>query len=244
MMTQINRTSKVPLYHQLYEILTDQIDRGVWKPGEMIPPEKDLGDQYQVSRMTVRQVLEILVNEGKIYRERGRGTFISHPTVEQAMVRIVSFTEDMQQRGFTPGTEVLSAELLPAPEDIAAKLEINAGEELARIKRLRLADGEPMSVEESYLIHQFCPGILKRSYAENSLRLTLEQEYGIKLTHAKQVIQALIPPKELSMILHLDSNSALLYVERTSYSQENIPAEYLRLYNRGDRYILYNDLRG
>ena len=122
MITQINRTSKVPLYHQLYVILADQIDRGVWKPGEMIPPEKELGDQYQVSRMTVRQVLEILVNENKIYRERGRGTFISHPTVEQAMVRIVSFTEDMQQRGFTPGTEVLSAELLPAPEDIAVKL--------------------------------------------------------------------------------------------------------------------------
>ena len=101
-----------------------------------------------------------------------------------------------------------------------------------------------MSIEESYLIHRFCPGIVKHNFAENSLRLSIDQEYGIKLTHAKQVIQALIPPKELIKILHLDTKSALLYIERTSYSQENIPVEYLRLYNRGDRYILYNDLRG
>jgi GntR family transcriptional regulator len=244
MVTQINRTSKVPLYHQLYEIFTERIDSGYWKPGEMIPPESELGDQYQVSRMTIRQVLDMLVNEGRIYRERGRGTFISHLTMEQAMVQIISFTEDMQRRGFNPGTKVLSAELMKADKELASKLDINQGEELARIKRLRLADGEPMSIEESYLVHSYCPGILGHDFARNSLRITLDQGYGIKLTHAKQVIKAMMPMPDLINILKLEKNIALLYIERTSYSQYNIPAEFLRLYNRGDRYHLYNDLRG
>jgi GntR family transcriptional regulator len=127
-MDRINRNSKLPLYHQLYEILRSNITRGEWQPGDMIPPESELIDRYQVSRTTVRQVLDMLVNEGLIYRQRGRGTFVAHPTVEQALVRIISFTEDMRQRGFKPG------------------------EELARLERLRLADDEPMSIEDSYLV--------------------------------------------------------------------------------------------
>ena len=153
-MKQIDRNSKLPLYHQLYQILRGNIWRGKWEPGDMIPPESELTERYGVSRTTVRQVLDMLVNEGLIYRQQGRGTFVAHPTVEQTLVRIVSFTDDMVQRGFKPGTRVLSAKLIPAPEDIARRLEIAPGEELACIKRLRLADEEPMSIEESHLIHR------------------------------------------------------------------------------------------
>jgi GntR family transcriptional regulator len=151
-MDRINRNSKLPLYHQLYEILRSNITRGEWQPGDVIPPESELIDRYQVSRTTVRQVLDMLVNEGLIYRQRGRGTFVAHPTVEQALVRIISFTEDMRQRGFKPGTKVLSSGLVPAPRDIAEKLGVEPGEELARLERLRLADDEPMSIEDSYLV--------------------------------------------------------------------------------------------
>ena len=128
-MNRINRQSKLPLYHQLYEILRDDILSGEWQPGDMIPPESELVKRYQVSRTTVRQVLDMLVNEGLIYRQQGRGTFVAHPTVEQALVRIISFTDDMRQRGFKPGTTVLSSGLIPAPQDIAEKLEVEPGEE-------------------------------------------------------------------------------------------------------------------
>ena len=240
----INRTSKLPLYQQLYEILRSNIVSGEWQPGDMIPPESELIERYQVSRTTVRQVLDMLVSEGLIERERGRGTFVAHPTVEQGLVRIVNFTEDMRMRGCEPSSKVLFSGLIPAPQDIAEKLHIEPGEELARLERLRLADGEPMGVEESYLVHRYCPGILQGDYVSNSLREALERNYGIHWTRAKQSIRATLAPRDLAELLGIKPRLALLFIERVSYSQEDVPVEFLRIYYRADRYVLYNELQG
>jgi len=241
---RIDRRSKLPLYHQLYEILRDKILRGEWQPGDRIPPESELIERHQVSRTTVRQVLDMLVNEGLIYRQQGRGTFVAHPTVEQGLVRIISFTADMRQRGFKPASKVLSSGLIPAPQDIAEKLEIEPGEELARLERLRLADDEPMSIEESHLVHSYCPGVLRGDYASSPLREALERDYGIRLVGAKQVIRAILAPRNLARLLSIPPKSALLYIQRVSYSQQNIPVEFLHIYYRADRYALYNELQG
>jgi GntR family transcriptional regulator len=240
----IVRDSKLPFYQQLYEMLRTKIMRGEWQPGEMIPSESELIEQYQVSRITARKAFEALVNDGLIYRERGRGTFVAHPTVEQGLVRIISFTEDMRQRGFKPGTRVLSSGLIPASQEVAGELQVGSGEELAHIERLRLADNEPMSVEESYLVHRYCPGILQYDFAQNPLREALEDNYGVRLVHASQVIRAISSSRELSDKLSIQPNSALLYIERVSFSDKGVPVEFLRLYHRGDRYALYNELRG
>ena len=242
-MERINWDSKYPLYHQLYEILRGKISRGEWRPSETIPPESKLVESYGVSRTTVRQVLDMLVNDGLIYRQRGRGTFVSHPTLEQGLVRIVSFTEDMRQRGFEPSTKVLFSGLVPAPQDIAEKLQVDPGEELARLERLRLADGEPMSIEESHLVHRYCSGVLRRDYAQHPLREALERDYGIRLVRAKQVIRATLATGKQASLLAIGPSSALLYVERVSYNQQSIPLELLRIYYRADRYSLFNELR-
>jgi GntR family transcriptional regulator len=233
----INRQSKLPYYQQLYDIV-----RGEWTPGDMIPPESELIEAFEVSRSTVRQVLGMLVDDGLIFRQRGRGSFVAHPTLEQAMTRIVSFTEDMRQRGFEPGTAVLSATILPAAPETARQLQIDPGEELALVRRLRLADGEPMSIEESYLVHRYCPGILQHDYADKPLRETLELDYGIRLVQARQVIRAIRASKELAATLEISSRIPLLFIERITFSQDAVPVEFLRLYYRADRYSLYNEL--
>ena len=243
-MGRINRASPLPLYHQLYELLRSDILSGRWQPGDMLPPESELTERYEVSRTTVRQVLDMLVHEGLIYRQRGRGSFVAHPTVEQTLVRIISFTDDMRQRGFKSGTEILSSDLVPAPSDIALKLGIEPGEELARIKRLRLADGDPMSVEESFLVHRHCPGILEGDYARHPLRVALVEDYGIRWSHARQRIRAILAPGALARTLSVEPDSALLFIERVSFSQASIPVELLRIYYRADRYSLYCELQG
>lgn len=243
-MDAINRQSKLPLYQQLYEVLRGNITRGEWKPGDQIPAEGELIEQYGVSRITVRQVLDMLVQEGLIYRQRGRGSFVAHPTVEQVLQRLISFTDDMRQRGFTPSTRIVSAGLLPAPVDIAEHLRIQPGVELARIERLRLADGEPMSIEESYLVHHFVPGILETDFANNPLRELIERHYNIRWERAHQIIRAVNAPPLLARTLSVRAHAALLYIERVSFSQQGAPVEFLRVYHRGDRYALHNELRG
>jgi DNA-binding GntR family transcriptional regulator len=242
-MDTINRLSKLPLHQQLYDILRGKILGRQWSEGEMIPPESELTAHYKVSRIVVRQVLNRLVNEGLIFRQQGRGSFVSKHTLEHALSRILSFTEDMTQRGYRPTTEVLFADLIPAPHEIAERLQIPEGTSLARIDRLRLADGEPMSIEESHLVHELCPGILEEDLHKVSLKSILDQRWGLRFVRANQSIRAVISSRAQAKLLGIPGRSPLLFVERVSYSQTNTPSEFLRIYYRGDRYALYGELR-
>jgi GntR family transcriptional regulator len=210
----------------------------------MIPPESELIAQYEVSRITVRKVLEMLVTEGLLVRERGRGSFVASPKLEHGMTRIVSFTDDMIQRGFTPGTKIIFMGLVPAPRTIAEALAVPEGEELARIDRLRLADGEPLCVEESFLIHRHLPGILDHDLVNNSLREIKQKEYGIRWSRARQTIQAIPAPPEFARLLSIRTGAPLLVFERVTFSQDNVAVEYLKICYRADRYVLHNELVG
>lgn len=242
-MVSIAHDSQIPYYRQLYDILRDELEGGRWRPGERMPSETELIEQYGVSRITVRQSLDMLVKEGWVYRRRGRGTFAVKPTIEQGLTRIISFTEDMQQREMHPGTRVLSSRLEPATDLIAAKLNIQPGSELAVLERLRLADGEPMSLEVSRLVHRLCPGILEGDYAETPLHEALRDRADIRLVRATQSIRAIAATKELASLLMVAVKAPLFYIERVSHSQYGLPVEYLQIYHRGDRYVLYNELR-
>jgi GntR family transcriptional regulator len=241
---QISEQRSTPLYRQLYQLLRRKILSGAWRPGDRLPSETALVEQFDVSRATVRQAFDELVSDGLIYRKRGRGTFVAPPSVEQSLVRIVSFTEDMRQRGLVPGTRLLSATLVSAPAVIADRLGVEPGIELARIERLRLADNEPMSVEASYLVHRYCRGVLDTDYTKNSLRQILEERYGIRIARAQQTIQAIQPPRPVARALDIDYKAPVLFLERISYSEYDVPIEFLRIYHRGDRYTLHADLRG
>jgi GntR family transcriptional regulator len=238
----IIRESLLPYYYQLYEILRKNILEGVWKPGDILPTETELLEKYELSRTTVRQSLDMLVNDGLIYRKRGLGSFVSQPAIEHGLSRIISFTEEMLQRNMVPDTTVLSASLIPAPQDIAEALNISPGDEIARLERLRIADAEPMSIETSSLNHKLCPGILSYDYAACSLRRTLANEYKLRIVTAHQKIRAVTATRKQAQELSIETGDALLFVERVSYTDQEIPIEFLQTYYRGDRYTLYNEL--
>jgi GntR family transcriptional regulator len=242
-MRNISRTSKVPLYYQLYEILLEGIQTEKWLPEELLPSESELVEQYDLSRATVRQSFDLLVNQGWVYRRRGQGTFVSRPAFEQSLNRIVSFWEDMHLRGLKPGTHVLSSDLIPATEKVAEKLQIEPNEELASLVRLRLADDEPLSVEHSLLVHRFCPGILGQDYANNSLRKMLEDQFNIHIIRANQIIRAVPATNSLADQLDIDPNVPLLHIDRVSFTDQGIPIEYLQIHLRGDRYAFHSELR-
>ncbi len=239
----LNRLSRVPLHQQIYAILRGKIAGRTWAPGDPFPTEIELMEEYQVSRITIRQVMERLASEGLIYRQQGRGTFVAQATLEQGLTRIISFTEDMRRRGLTPGTKVLAQEVIPAGDDVAAALKIELGAEVAYLKRLRFANGEPVCIEESYLVSSLCPGIFETDFAVRPLRETLAKKYGICIVHALQTIHAAIADAETASLFQVSSPAALLYIERTSFDEWERPVEFLRYSFRGDRYSLYGELR-
>ena len=150
----------------------------------------------------------------------------------------------MRQRGLSAETQVLSSELISAPEDIAELLAVNSNMELAHLERLRIADGEPISIEESFIIHRFCPNVLDGDYENHSLRRALEEEYGIELVSAHQKIRAIAASKDLARKLSISQGDALLYTERISYMSPDVPVEFIRIYYRGDRYVFHSELQG
>ena len=117
-MQSINPYSNVPLYQQIYEILYKKTVQNKWKPGTLVFPESSLMETYQVSRITIRRVFDMLVKEGLVYRKPGKGTFVAHAKLEHNLSRIVSFTEDMKQRGFKTSTRVLSSDITQPTEYI------------------------------------------------------------------------------------------------------------------------------
>jgi GntR family transcriptional regulator len=240
----IDRNARLPLYHQLHEILHGRILRGFWKPGDRLPTEAEMVEEYGVSRITVRTVLDMLVKEGLIYRQAGRGTFVAHATLEQGLSHVISFTEDMQRRGFAVSTRVLFSGLIPASAYAAEKLRIAVGEELACLRRLRLADGEPMCIEHSHFVHKHCRGILEHDYSVQSLRDVKIRKFGIRWSYARQTIQAISASKKIAGLLGIRTGGALLFFERVSFSQDGIPMEFLEAYYRGDRYVLHSELQG
>jgi GntR family transcriptional regulator len=242
-MSALLSDSPVSFYYQLYTILRDELAHGKWKPGERMPSEAELIAAYGVSRITVRQAFDLLVNDGLVYRRRGSGTFVATRPIEQGLNRIISFTDDMEQRGLRPETRLMAAYLEPATTDIAHKLDIEPGAELAVLERLRLADGTPMSVERLHLVHRFCPGVLEGDYVHTSLHNTLLERYGIRFARATQAIWAVGADEVMADTLNVSDGTPLFYIERVAYRQAGIPVEFLQIHQRGDRYVLYNELR-
>jgi GntR family transcriptional regulator len=240
-LTGLDRVSKVPLYHQLYNILRQKIDHREWIPEQVIPTEKQLTEEFGVSRVTVRQVLERLANEGFIYRQRGRGSFVSPPRLEEQMSRFVDFSEDMRQRGFTPRTELIESGIATASDRTAQQLGMEIGDQIYFIRRLRLADDEPLSVEESCLVSAYCPGILDHDFSKESLRAVLESEYNIVWLRAQQTIRAVPASADVASLLKIKRETPYMFIERISYSQTNQPVEFLMIHYH-PRYTLHNEL--
>jgi GntR family transcriptional regulator len=239
----ILKKSHLPRYYQLKEIMREKITLGEWQPGDLIPSERELGEQYGISRMTARQAITELVNEGLFYREQGKGTFVNRHKITQQLIRLTGFTEDIKARGQRPGTRVLSAQMIPADEILAERLRIKEGLQIFCLQRLRLADDEPLAIETSCLSFIGCERLLEEDLATNSLYRLLENKYGLPLLQAEQELEAgLLGPDE-ALLLKIPIGSAALYTRRTTYTERDQPIEYARSVYCGNKYTFYTRLQ-
>jgi GntR family transcriptional regulator len=242
-MSAIYRNSPLPRYFQLKEIMRERIRSGEWKPGELIPSERELSEKYGISRMTARQAITELVNEGLFYREQGKGTFVSQRKITQQLIHLTGFTEDIRARGQRPGTKVLSATMHPADEETAEKLRINPGTPIFRLQRLRLADDEPLAIELSQISFKGCEGLLEEDLEHNSLYRLLEAKYGIALMEADQELEAGLTGSEEAQLLKISVARPVLFTRRITYTDRNQPIEYAKAVYCGNKYTFYTHMK-
>ncbi len=242
-MGAIYKNSPVPRYYQLREIMREHIRNGEWKPNDLIPSERELSEQYGISRMTARQAITDLVNEGLFYREQGKGTFVSNRKITQQLIHLTGFTEDIRARGHQPSTKVLTAEMNSADQEIAEKLRIEVGMPVFCLRRLRLADGQPLAIERSQISFKGCERLMEEDLEQQSLYRVLETKFGTSLMEADQELEAGLASREEAQFLKIAVNSAVLYIRRVTYVERNQPVEYASSVYCGSKYIFYTHMK-
>lgn len=236
-MRAVEAGSPVPKHAQLRSMLLDLIEHEVG-PDAAIPSERELMLRAGVSRMTVREAVGQLVAERRLYRVRGKGTFVAPRRVESRL-HLASFTHDMRARGYQPGTVVLRAGTEPVPPGIA--LDVPAGGPAYRIERLRTADGVPMAVELGWYAATPAPGLLEADLA-GSLYSLLADRYGLVIDRAEQTVWSEPASAELARLLGVGLGAPLLVFRRQS-SAGPVPVEDVTSYYRGDRYQVHMSLQ-
>jgi GntR family transcriptional regulator len=233
---RIDHQSPVPKYFQLREILLDLVESEL-DADQAIPSERELATRFGLSRMTVRQAVDHLVSEGRLYRVQGKGTFVARPKIEMPL-RLASFTEDMRARGLEPGSRDLDRRTDAASAHLARALQIAPGDPVHVIERLRTADGIPMAVERSHIPEAVAPGLVDASLAGRSLYDVLASRYGVLLDRGDQTIEAGIADPTDAALLDLPGGSAVLLLQRRSFAGGR-PVEFAVSTYRADRYQLH-----
>jgi GntR family transcriptional regulator len=210
-------------------------------PGTPVPPERELALRYGTSRTTVRQALAELVVEGRLLRIQGKGTFVAMPKVAQVL-ELASYTEGMRAQGLHPQTVLLDTGYIPADDELARLLGIRAGSRVLRIHRLRLADGEPMSVDASHLSAQRFPGLQRNLERHPSLYEALATDYGIEIAEAQETIETALADPRDAPLLRVDVGMPLLLLSRHAFGADGSPVEWAQSRYRGDRYKLVTRL--
>lgn len=232
----LNRDHPTPLYYQLAEEIRCWIESQKYLVGDCIPPEPELEKRFKVSRVTVRNAIDLLVSQGLLVKRPGKGTFVRAAKVTQPLNVITSWTETMIARGMKVETADLRIEEKVPPVEVSKALRLPPGEVAVEIYRLRLANGERVSYMTNYLVPSIGRPLMEVGIVGESLYAILEEKLGVTLASAEEVVEALAADKEQATRLAIKRGFPLIKVTRVTYDPEGEPIEYVTVVSRADRY--------
>ncbi|HET7577928.1 MAG TPA: GntR family transcriptional regulator [Bacillales bacterium] len=238
----VDKASPLPIYFQLEEAIKTRIENGELAPGNMIPSEREFAERHQISRMTVRQAINNLVNDGYLYRQKGRGTFVAHKKIEQKLQGLTSFSEDMKARGMKPSSQLIRFKIVPASESIAQELGISPYDPVYEIQRVRLADDLPMALETTAIPANLVQG-LTEEHARGSLYEYIEKAVASPIEYGKQIIESSVARQSESKFLDVKKGSPVLLIQRNTYLKDGTSLEVVRSVYRADRYKFVIDIQ-
>jgi len=233
-----------PLYFQLKESIHKKIVDKIFLPGQPIPTESQLQEEYRVSRITVRRAISDLVSNGLLVKNRGVGTYVARPKIIHRTGSIYGSTEELLARGMKPGTKFLEKREMTSPDEIRSEIFLDQRARVYKIKRLRLADNEPVAILTSYLNKELVPNLLKIAFKDNSLYRTLEEVYHLTLYECDEIIEAAMIEGEDANLLGLGQSGPVLVVKRLTYLDNLRIIEKLIAFYRSDKFKYQVKLRG
>ncbi len=231
----LNRNNEIPLYHQIKTILLSRLS--TMKADEQLPGELIMAEEFNVSRGTVKQAVMELVNEGVLYRIQGKGTFVSPPKIKRSFNRLPTFTDDVRRLGYKPESVKFSFNLIKSPNYISNYLNLSSESNVIKYKRLVKAGTKPVALVTSYLRLDIYPD-LNIADIDVSLYETLEKKYGKVPVRANDMYTPINADIDLARTLGIEEGKAILYSERISYLENDIPVEFVESYISGDRFSL------
>jgi GntR family transcriptional regulator len=239
MTTAAERPAAEPKYYAVKRHLLDFI--ATLPAGAPVPTERELAELMQTSRTTVRQALSELVVEGRLVRRQGSGTYVAEPKITWPLY-LASFTEQVKASGFTPSSEVLGAQRVPATVEVADQLHLPPRAPVYKLERLRLADNWPIAVETSWVPAKQFPGLTRLMRTHGSLHALLASRYGISIHAGDESIEtAPATPREAGP-LRVDVGTPMLVVSRQNFDAHRVPVDFGRTWFRGDRVTLITRL--
>lgn len=239
---QINREKGAdPLYLQLKEMIKNDIKAGIYKPGELIPTELEFQNKLNISRITARQAINELALEGCLKRVKGKGTIVQYPRIQEPLVRIKSFTNEMKERGIEASTKWAEITITKAFDDIPENLQVEKGEDIYKIRRVRCADGKPIVLFDSYFKMELNLELDNQLYY-GSLYDYLHNTMGISISKIKQHIGASSANSLISECLSIKKGEPVLVLKRQSFDENGKLIEYTKGYYIANRYEYYIEI--
>ncbi|MDC9593879.1 GntR family transcriptional regulator [Xenorhabdus sp. IM139775] len=230
---QLEKKGSSPRYIRLQKVIEMAIEKRLLHVGEFLPPERRLAELLNISRVTVSKAMQLLEEKGVIIRQQGIGTQVVKPG-GSSLNQAVGFTSQVIKDGGTASNYWLSRNIIPAPAGIARKLSVNTGEPIAELRRIRLANGMPVSLENTYIPRLYLP---HPERLEGSLYAYWEEQ-NIHLTNVNHKIKAIACPADLAILLNIANNSPLLQIHQISQNNQNDIIEFSEILCRGDIYRL------
>ena len=228
----------VPRHAQISQWLMDEIEKGVFKPEEKLPSENQLAQKFDVSRVTIRRALQSLESDSVIYRCQGLGSFVSDERTPHSLVRLTDFNEDMGKAGQDASSKVIEFSAVDSPKWLCDLLNIDEGNKVMRIDRLRLGNNEPVAFDITWLPILYGQLLDEKALQETTIYKQLEDNYEIPIIRGCYRMSAELADKELAAHLDVPEKSALFLIDRISYTIGDKPVYYQKRYYRNDK-VMY-----
>lgn len=234
-MRDLKDSSGIPLYFLIKKAIQDKIFSGEYKTDDKIPAETKLCTEYNVSRITVRKAIDLLVKENLLYTKQGVGTFVAHNKLIRELTKIYSFSEDMVKLGFNPSSKVVTFKVdVARPEEQEALKLPASNQRVYRITRVRLADGEPILLERTVIPHYLCRDLQSFNIKKDSLYRILKEDYRFTPYEAEETYEAAIIEPEEAELLQCRKKLAVFHIHRIGYLVDGTPFELTTATGRGD----------